>query len=47
MPQTTAEKKFFQNRTDNFFHNIALEFNKNLTITKFQGLQKNITGGKE
>jgi hypothetical protein len=47
MPQITAEKKFFQNRIDSFFQNIALEFDKAFAITEFQGFQKNITGGKE
>jgi hypothetical protein len=47
MPQTTAEKKFFQDRTDNFFQNIALEFDKAFAITEFQGFQKNIAGGEE
>jgi hypothetical protein len=47
MSQTTAEKKFFQDRTDKFLQNIALEFDKNPAITEFQGLQKNIAGGAE
>jgi hypothetical protein len=47
MPQTTAEKKFFQDRTDKFRQNIALEFDKAFAITKFQGFQENITGGEE
>jgi hypothetical protein len=47
MPQITAEKKFFQELTDSFFQNIALESLKTFAITEFQGLQKNITGGEE
>jgi hypothetical protein len=47
MPQTTVEKKFFQDRTDKFLQNIALEFDKAFAITEFQGFQKNIAGGQE
>jgi hypothetical protein len=47
MPQITAEKKFFQELTDKFTQNIALESDKSLALTKFQGLQKNIAGGEE
>lgn len=47
MPQSTVEKEFFRVRTDNFFQNVALKFDQTFSITKFQGLQENITGGKE
>jgi hypothetical protein len=47
MPQITAEKKFFQDKTDKFRQNTALEIDKTIAGTKFQGFQENITGGKE
>jgi hypothetical protein len=47
MPQITAEKKFFQDKTDKFRQNTALKIDKNLALTEFQGFQENITGGKE
>lgn len=45
MPQITAEKKFFQNRIDKFRQKTALKIDKVLTVSEFQELQKNITGG--
>jgi hypothetical protein len=47
MPQITAEKKFFQDKTDKFRQNTALKIDKTIAVIKFQGLQENITGGKE
>jgi len=47
MPQITAEKKFFQDRTDKFLQNIALKIDKTLAVTEFQEFQTNITGGEE
>jgi hypothetical protein len=47
MPQITVEKKFVRLRVAKFFLNIASIVSKYLAVTKFQGLQKNITGGEE
>jgi hypothetical protein len=47
MPQITAEKKFFQDKTDKFRQNTAFKIDKTIAVIKFQGLQENITGGKE
>jgi hypothetical protein len=47
MPQTKVEKKFFRLRVAKFFLNIASIISKNLAVTKFQKLQKNIAGGVE
>lgn len=50
MPQTTAEKKFFLVRADNFFLYIALENSKTFATASFQQYKeflKNITGGEE
>jgi hypothetical protein len=47
MPQITAEKKFFQDKTDKFLQNTALKLDKTIAVTEFQELQKNIAGGEE
>ncbi|MGL6342142.1 MAG: hypothetical protein ACRC80_23720 [Waterburya sp.] len=47
MPQITAEKKFFQDRTDKFLQNLAPKSDKTIAVVEFQGLQKNIAGGEE
>ncbi|WP_156114293.1 hypothetical protein [Myxosarcina sp. GI1] len=49
MPQTTAEKKFFSLRADNFFHDKTLEISKNTITARFEqykGFLKKITGGE-
>ena len=49
MPQTTAEKKFFPVRADNFFQNITSIIGKPPTFAEFReykGFLKNVTGGE-
>lgn len=47
MPQITVEKKFVRIRVAKNRQNIEAISYKNLAITKFQELQKNIAGGEK
>lgn len=47
MPQTTVEKKFFRIRVSKKSSGNKATIFQSLTVIKFQGFQKNITGGKE
>lgn len=47
MPQITVEKKFVRSEKSENSQKTAAEIIQSLNITKFQGLQKNITGGEK
>ena len=47
MPQTKIEIKYFSPKIKNFFRNTDVITSKNITVSKIEELQKNITGGKE
>jgi hypothetical protein len=49
MPQTTAEKKFFLVRADNFFYDTTPEISKSTLRARFEqykGFLKNVAGGE-
>jgi hypothetical protein len=46
MPQTTAEKKFFKVNISKTSQENSQKVFQSQAITKFQQLQKNITGGE-
>lgn len=47
MPQTKIERKYFLVQIDNFLPNAGFIVPEKTAATKFERLQKNITGGKE